>query len=78
MPSLCILFNFPILCINPFPMHSSELGQESLKELNLNRVTRNSAIGQPLVDRRSVPSERTSGTNLNISSISRANVGDDK
>ena len=41
-------------------MHSSELGQESLKELNLNRVTRNSAIGQPLVDRRSVPSERTS------------------
>ena len=60
MSSLCILFNFPILCINPFPMHSSELGQESLKELNLNRVTRNSAIGQPLVDRRSVPSERTS------------------
>ena len=56
--SLCILF--PILCINPFPMHSGELSQESLEELNLNRVTHNSEIGQHLVDPRSVPTERTS------------------
>ena len=42
-------------------MHSGELSQESLEELNLNRVTHNSDIGQHLVDPRSVPTERTSG-----------------
>ena len=41
-------------------MHSGELSQESLEELNLNRVTHNSDIGQHLVDPRSVPTERTS------------------
>ena len=44
-------------------MHSGELSQESLEELNLNRVTHNSDIGQHLVDPRSVPTERTSVTN---------------
>ena len=41
-------------------MHSGELSQESLEELNLNRVTHNSDIGKRLVDPRSVPTERTS------------------
>ena len=47
-------------------MHSGELSQESLEELNLNRVTHNSDIGQHLVDPRSVPIERTSEPDLEI------------
>ena len=41
-------------------MHSGELGQESLKELNLNSVARDSGIAEPSVDRRCDPRERTS------------------
>ena len=37
-----------IYLIHRFPMHSGYLRQESLMELNLNRVTRDSEIGQHL------------------------------